>query len=411
MAAEFTIDDTDFDTLGFDAEHDAVLDLALADSTGLDAARVVFSVVLASADAPELVFSPVTGIPATPTGTVTVTMPSTGVHSWRIQCQVSGGYDASGRWDATLTRERIICIRSANLGLRKLVPGETTQYEAVGWSEEQNRAVDLLDTYGLGGDGFPFHDGIVFPTDANYRMIQEQAENGIAPVQANIKAQSAGSGDTENGGALRLAGGDAGDPAYYSGDVIVELGTAVATTTAALSLQTLSSEIMRILQYAGTAAVRAAGSLSLLLHSSQAVQLSAGSGGVVATLSSGRSFALSFVERFTMSGGQRQVLTAGGTGFGGTIQFDFDESEKWSITLTSNGLFDEPLNILPGATYTIRIQQDVVGSRTGTWDAAFLFGSLTGTLSTAPNAVDIFVFEGSANNTLHCLIAAKGVHL
>lgn len=152
MGAEFTIEGTAFDTLGYDATHGQVLDLALEDATGLDAPRVVYSVVATSDGAPALTFSPSTGIPTTPTGTVTVTMPGSGVHSYRIQCQVNEGYDGNGRTNREYTKERIVAIRSTNLELRKLVPGETTQYSATGWTQQQNEAVDELDAIG-GGSG------------------------------------------------------------------------------------------------------------------------------------------------------------------------------------------------------------------------------------------------------------------
>jgi hypothetical protein len=149
MAAEFTINGTAFDTLEYEAEHDEVLSLTLEDAPGLDAPTVTYSVVIASDGAPALTFSPSTGIPTTPTGTVTVTMPSSGTHSWRIQCQINNGYDSSGRWNSTYTKERIVSIRSPNLGIRKLVPGETTQAHVSGWTVAQNEMVDAIDN-GLG---------------------------------------------------------------------------------------------------------------------------------------------------------------------------------------------------------------------------------------------------------------------
>lgn len=408
MTAEFTIDDTAFSTLGYDAEHDQVVELALEDAPGLDAARVVFSVVLASDDALPLVFSPVTGIPATPTGTVTVTMPSTGVHSWRIQCQVNEGYDATGRINREFTKERIISVRSANLGLRKLVPGETTQYDVAGWTEEQNRAVDLLDTYGIGGDGFPFHDGIVFPTDANYRMIQEDAETGVAPGEANIQGQSAAAGDAEDGGVLRLAGGDPGDVSNLAGNVIVEVGPAIGDTTAALAVESLGVGLMHLMKSVGLAAIRAVGAMTLQMYSDTQVRMQAST--AIAALTDS-AFTLSFLDRFIMSKGQRQVVPAlNGGGISGDLQIDFDQSEKYYYSISGDIVFLEPLNILEGATYTIRVQQDGTGGHTATWASLFKFGALNSTLSVAPNAVDIFVFEGSSSETLHCLIAAKGVH-
>lgn len=151
-AAEFTIDDTAFSTGGYDATNGAVLNLALSSAPALDSARVVYSVVSRSVDAPDPVFSPANGIPATPTSIVTLTLPASDVHSYRIQCQVNEGTNASGRLDRGYTKSRIVAIRSPNLGLRKYSPGETTEYHpAAGWVEEQNRAVDALDVVGGGG--------------------------------------------------------------------------------------------------------------------------------------------------------------------------------------------------------------------------------------------------------------------
>lgn len=153
MSAEFTINDTAFATLEYSAELSEVLTLELADTTGIDAARVQYSVVSSSDGAPALTFSPVTGIPTVPTGPVTVTMPSSGCHSWIIQCQINEGRDANGRTQRDHTKRRGVCIRSENLDLRKWCPGETTEYDVAGWTVEQNAAVDILDAAGGGGGG------------------------------------------------------------------------------------------------------------------------------------------------------------------------------------------------------------------------------------------------------------------
>lgn len=155
MGAEFTIEGTAFDTLGYDATYGQVLDLALEDATGLDAPRVVYSVVATSDGAPAVTLSPSTGIPTTPTGTVTATMPGSGTHSYRIQCQINSGRDSTGRTNRAYTKERLVALRSTELELRKLVPGETTQYSSTGWTEEQNRSVDAIETSiaAIGGVG------------------------------------------------------------------------------------------------------------------------------------------------------------------------------------------------------------------------------------------------------------------
>ena len=144
-AADFLINGSPPGAIGFDAQPGDVLELKLASAPALDSARVLYSVVIASLDAPELVFDPPTGRPSTPTGTVKITLPPKGVHSYELQCEVNEGRNARGLLDPGFTRQRIVAIRSALAGLRKLLPAESTQYDARGWSDEQNREVDQVE--------------------------------------------------------------------------------------------------------------------------------------------------------------------------------------------------------------------------------------------------------------------------
>jgi hypothetical protein len=408
--ADFTINATAHSTLGYDAEHDEVLTLAL-ENPGLDVERVRFSVTQTSEDADDLTFSPTSGgfgVPATPSGSVTVTMPSSGVQTWKITCEVNEGRDSNGRTNRDYTRSRIVAIRSPNLSLRKWIPGEVTEYHVKGWTADQNQSVDLLDTYGLGDIGFPWHNGIEFPTDGTYSITQEIAETGITPVEANLKAQSAAVGDTEDGALLRLAGGDPGDPANRAGNVAVELGAAVSTTTAALSVETEESPIMQLLQYIGRAAVRAGGSLVLQLYSATTVRMETALRSLV--LDDSGTLTASFLTRFTQGSGQRVMTPGQNNSISGAIDLDFDVFERWSFGLSGNVTFNAPTNVVHGARYTIRVTQNAPGSRTATWNSVFKFGALNGTLSTATGAIDIFVFEGGDSGEMHCILAAKGVH-
>lgn len=202
MGAEFTIEGTAFDTLGYDATHGQVLDLALEDSTGLDAPRVVYSVVATSDGAPALTFSPSSGIPTTPTGTVTVTMPGSGAHSYNIQCQVNEGRDSTGRTNREYTKQRIVAIKSTNLELRKLVPGETTQYSSTGWTEEQNTAVDAIDA-GAGGGGGTTED--VNATADTLLLRGSAGEGRVTRIETPI-VRTATNGDVEfQHGSTRVA--------------------------------------------------------------------------------------------------------------------------------------------------------------------------------------------------------------
>src|SRR5262249_3201508 len=104
-----------------------------------------FSVIIASLDAPDAVFDPPDGQPSTPTGKVKVTLPPKGAHSYQLQCEVNEGRNARAQLDPGFTRQRIVAVRSALAGLRKMLRGESVQYAARGWSDEQNREVDRVD--------------------------------------------------------------------------------------------------------------------------------------------------------------------------------------------------------------------------------------------------------------------------
>lgn len=215
MGAEFTINDTAFDTLGHDASNSQVLDLELEDSTGLDAPRVVYSVVASSDGAPALTFNPSTGIPTTPTGTVTVTMPASGVHSYRIQCQINEGRDSTGRTNREYTKERIVAIRSENLELRKLVPGETTQYSSTGWTEEQNAAVDAIDA--VGGDSGTTED--VDATADTLLLRGAAGEGRVTRIETPIVRTSSGGDVTLQEGSTTYARFRSTTAAAQVGDV------------------------------------------------------------------------------------------------------------------------------------------------------------------------------------------------
>lgn len=260
------------------------------------------------------------------------------------------------------------------------------------------------------GDEFDLSDGITFGQDDTYQIGQTSAASGTEPTEALIKGQSASTGDALPGAALRLEGGDPGAVGQFGGGVVVDVGPAVSNTTAALKVQSDGSNILELLLYSTIATLRAAAGLSLRLLSDTSVYLSVGNTGVSTLLSSSGTFALSFVKRLTMSGGQRSVTPAGGAPFSGTLNIDGDVCERWHYVINGAVTFAAPTNVMAGARYTIRVTQDVVGNRLATWNSVFKFGSLSGTLSTAANAVDIFVFEGSDSGNMHCIIAAKGVH-
>jgi len=169
--ARFTIAGSPSSNRGYDAAELEELLLALETPTP-DIYKAEFSIwkpsdprsPLASKNAPELVLDPTDGIPSPPSAAVLVTMP-TGVHSYLIRCVVNDGVEAAtGVRVPEWTFERIVSIRSAS-GMRKIVPGESTQYSARGWADAQNDEVDAAAA--AGGDG-SLYFGITFVNVAVY---------------------------------------------------------------------------------------------------------------------------------------------------------------------------------------------------------------------------------------------------
>lgn len=140
--AKFTINGTASSTLGYTTTSGTTITLQLETLPALDSERVVYSVVATSKDAPALSLTPSTGIPATPGGTVTFVMPA-GIHSYQIQCQINEGTDASGKVQAAYTFSRMVVTATA-VGTRKIVPAESAQFSARGWSDEQNLEIDAM---------------------------------------------------------------------------------------------------------------------------------------------------------------------------------------------------------------------------------------------------------------------------
>lgn len=160
--AHFLIEDSPSADRGYDAVAGQTLALVL-EHPEPDIYKVEFSIAdpsdpqapLASKDAPVLLLDPLDGIAPTPSSVVLVTMPM-GVHSYAIRCQVNNGVEAAtGRPVPEWTFDRIVSIRSSN-GLRKIIPGERTEYSAAGWADAQNEEIEALGEGGGGGGGNVF---------------------------------------------------------------------------------------------------------------------------------------------------------------------------------------------------------------------------------------------------------------
>ncbi|HZL96817.1 MAG TPA: hypothetical protein VFB99_24390, partial [Vicinamibacterales bacterium] len=143
--SDFTINADPSADPGFDATAAQVLTLQLENLPATDVYRTQFSVARFSKDMPALVFSPVSGEPATPGGTVTVTCPATGTHSFIIDCVVNNGVDQLGVTRTDFRSARLVTVR-APTGLGKIVPGESTEYDVTnGWTGRLNEMIDAVD--------------------------------------------------------------------------------------------------------------------------------------------------------------------------------------------------------------------------------------------------------------------------
>ena len=140
--AKSTISGDPSSNAGYDATAGAVLDLQLENQPSLDVYKTQFSVGRATSGAPALTFSPSSGLASPPNGIVSVTMPGSGVHGYELICTVNDGVDTSGVMRPEYRSSRIVAIRDSVTGKRKIIVGETTEYDAVyGWTEAFNEAV------------------------------------------------------------------------------------------------------------------------------------------------------------------------------------------------------------------------------------------------------------------------------
>lgn len=178
--ADFKINSSVQADRGYVATTSEAITLTLENAPSADVYAVVYSVEASSKDAPALTLSPVDGVPTTPGGNVTLTMPGSGFHSYLIQCKVNNGKRRGERGeivDADFTKKRIIAIRSATANVRKTVPGERTEFNENGWS------------YGLDELAEAFENGAVSGVDTNEPILTDGAAPSLSSAR-NIQALS-----------------------------------------------------------------------------------------------------------------------------------------------------------------------------------------------------------------------------
>ena len=85
--------------------------------------------------------------------------------------------------------------------------------------------------------------------------------------------------------------------------------------------------------------------------------------------------------------------------FNATQTWDVSTNQVTRVVPTANVTFSAPTNQLDGAFYSLMIEQDGTGSRTGSWNTVFKWaGGTAPTLTTTASAKDIFVFRSDGTN-------------
>ncbi len=119
---------------------------------------------------------------------------------------------------------------------------------------------------------------------------------------------------------------------------------------------------------------------------------------------SGVVFTSGFVQcnkKFVQNEQQNEI-----TGASPTYTPDFQEGNIVTIDLSANGTINAPTNSGKGVYY-FRVVQDAVGSRTLTWNVAYVWaGGSAPTLTTTANKVDIFMVV-VASNIFYCSVIGQ----
>jgi hypothetical protein len=84
---------------------------------------------------------------------------------------------------------------------------------------------------------------------------------------------------------------------------------------------------------------------------------------------------------------------------GANISWDLESNQVAKVTLTDNRTLDNPTNMKDGATYILRVIQDVGGTNTLAYGNAYLWeGGTAPTLTTDGDAVDILTFTSDGTS-------------
>jgi hypothetical protein len=82
-------------------------------------------------------------------------------------------------------------------------------------------------------------------------------------------------------------------------------------------------------------------------------------------------------------------------------EWDLDNAQVGTITLSANSSLNSPSNQNAGGTYILIVKQNGTGGYSLTFDGVYKFANgITPAVSTDPNAIDVFTFVSDGSNML-----------
>lgn len=88
----------------------------------------------------------------------------------------------------------------------------------------------------------------------------------------------------------------------------------------------------------------------------------------------------------------------------GGVEWNLDDAQVATITLTTDTNLENPTNQQAGATYVLIVKQDGTGSRNMTFGSAYKFSfGITPTLSSGSGSIDVLTFISDGTNMLGTL--------
>lgn len=158
--AKFSVNGQPFSSepLGVDVADGALLTFALESTTDVVSVKYEVKKVTKNVAALLPVFSPVSGVAATPASSVTAQLTTLGgpAHTYLVRCTINNGTDANGRIVDAYVKERMVCVRNA-LGFRIPLFTERGEYDInYGW---QTALEDLINGIAAGPERTPADAG------------------------------------------------------------------------------------------------------------------------------------------------------------------------------------------------------------------------------------------------------------